>query len=179
MANTHDRLLDRIRRIFPDDKPCLGGHQHGNAPRLPQLQRPGPVLVDECLLDRGSIRTIARNHIAQLIIEGQQPLSESLALRDTDTVCDMAQTRANRIDYAPARVSQPRIDTQNPHVLPCPAAISHGCYQFFSEIARNVNTDQSFHAKSETDTRQPQSDSTAQKRHQKSTKICKSDTAQS
>ena len=54
-----DRLLDQVRGIFGDRQPSQGGHHERDAARLPELQRPLRVAVDEGFLDGGLVRADA------------------------------------------------------------------------------------------------------------------------
>ena len=56
VTDPYHRLLDLVGRVFAHAQPGLRRHQHRDAARLPQLERPGPVLVDKGLFHRSLIR---------------------------------------------------------------------------------------------------------------------------
>jgi hypothetical protein len=118
MTHAHHRLFHPVGRIFPHRQPVLRGHQQGDSPRLPQLERAGPVLVDKCLLHRRRLRVEAVQNITELLIKRQQPRGQIVARRMAYAVGDMAQAAALHLDHAPAEVAQPRVDAQYPHVCP-------------------------------------------------------------
>ena len=55
---------------------CLGGHQHRDAPRLPELQRRDRVAVDECRLDGRFVGLEVLDDARKPVMDRHQPLGE-------------------------------------------------------------------------------------------------------
>jgi hypothetical protein len=118
MANTNHRLLNLIGRIFAHIKPRLRRHQQGNAARLAQLQRARTILVHKCILDSRRIRRKTGYNIGELLMHGQEPQRQILALALANTIAKVRNTTALHVNHAPAHISKPRIYPDYTHA-PC------------------------------------------------------------
>ena len=95
------------------DAMCLA--LYGDAPRLAKLQRPGPVPVDEGLLDRRRVRRMGRDDRRQRLEQRQKAHRQVIPLGMQDAVCDVTESPARHVDDAPAQIPEPRIDADHPH----------------------------------------------------------------
>ncbi len=69
LCQLHDGLLHGVRRIFRNTQTGAGGHQHGDAARLAELQRRRRILVDEGLLDSRLMGLVAVHDLGKPIVQ--------------------------------------------------------------------------------------------------------------
>ncbi len=100
-------------------KPGLRRHQHGDATRLPELERRARIGVDESVLDRGLLRRKLLDHFSQPGMNGDEPLAEFRAFVGLDRAAgDVDQPVAIGLDEAPAGAAKPGIDAEDANQAP-------------------------------------------------------------
>src|SRR6516162_6180147 len=116
VADAHHRLLDEVGGVFEDGDAARRRREQHHAAGDAELQGGGWVLVDEGLLDSGRIGPKFVEHAVELAEELDQALGERHAGgRVDDTVGDVDETIAMRLDHAPTGVAQARIESDKAH----------------------------------------------------------------
>jgi len=114
MAGADDGLLDKIRCVFGDQHPGLGGHHEGDAAGLAELQGGGGVLVDEGGLNRRLVRPVCVDHLHHRVMERHQPHGERGRLVGLGRAAgDVDETVALDLDHPPAGAAEPGIDAKD------------------------------------------------------------------
>ncbi len=72
VADADHRLFDGVGCVFADGHTGTRGHQHGDGPRLPELERCRAILADEGLLDGCSVGQVRGPNRVQLIEKRDQ-----------------------------------------------------------------------------------------------------------
>src|SRR5262249_44465184 len=112
-------FLHDIGRVFGNGQPGLGGYQHGNAARLPELERRRRICVDEGRLDRRFVRLITLDDRDQSVMDRHQAGAEKgTVTRFQRAAGDVNQPVAIGFDQAPAGAAEPRIDGENANRMP-------------------------------------------------------------
>src|SRR6266566_4602419 len=92
------------------------GHQHGEAARLPELERCGGVLVHEGRLHRGFVRRMLFDHAPQAVVDGEEARGEPrLLVGRKRPASEEAQPVAGERHHAPTGATKPGIDAEDPN----------------------------------------------------------------
>jgi hypothetical protein len=107
-----DSPLDKGRRIFVYGEARTGTHEQRDPASVPQLGRSLCVSRVEQCLDAGYDRRMSPYDLLERALDGHQSSSDGRTLVGVDdSVGVMNEARSSPLDYAPSKMSRPRVDT--------------------------------------------------------------------